>query len=74
MLYENPFDKARRQARARGECPVMLLDEFFTNHWTFDELCADFNCKSCVASLEDLGLVSKLEFPDSPMENWQIPF
>lgn len=54
MPYESPFDRAGREAKARGACPVTLFDEFFTDHWAFDDLCADFECPACVATDEDL--------------------
>ena len=55
MLRENPFDLAMRKAKARGACPVTLLDDFYVGHAAFDELCAGFVCKDCVATDEDMG-------------------
>lgn len=58
MLPDNPFDLAQRSALRIGVCPVELLDDFFTNHTTFDELCSYFTCKTCVAMLGDDGICS----------------
>lgn len=64
MLRENPFDLAMRKAKARGACPVALLDDFYVGHAAFGELCAEFVCKDCVAADEDMG------FDGDP---WQPP-
>lgn len=74
MLYESPFEKASRQARAGGACPVALLGRFFTDHATFDELCLEFDCGACVAIDEDMGFVGEHGRPVDPGEGWKIPF
>lgn len=74
MLYEGPFEKASRQARAGGVCPVALLEGFFTDHWTFDELCSGFDCGACVATDEDMGFAGEPGRPADPGEGWKIPF
>lgn len=56
MLRENPFDPAMRKAKAHGACPVTLFDDFYVGHAAFDELCAGFVCKDCVATDEDMGV------------------
>lgn len=77
MLRENPFRTAEREGRKAGACPVTLLDEFFTNHTTVDELCAEFSCKECVATDEDMGFGGEPWL--SPAQSldegdWEIPF
>ena len=77
MLHENPFGVAEREGAERGVCPVTLLDEFFTNHTAFDEICAEFACKICVATDEDMGLGGE-HWPPSAQpsdgRDWEIPF
>lgn len=79
MMRDNPFDVARAEARRAGACPVNMLDEFFTNHATFDELCWEFHCEECVATPEDMGL-GPLEAGPAPIaaeppdDDWEIPF
>ena len=77
MLRENPFDLAGRRADERGACPVTLLDGFYANHATFDELCCEFSCKECVATDEDMGFGGEPWLPSaqaSDEEGWDIPF
>ena len=76
MLRENPFDIAARKGSQEGVCPVWLLDAFFTNHTGFDELCAEFACKICVATDEDMGFGGDPWPPSaqaSGEEDWEIP-
>lgn len=61
MLRDNPFDIAAYEGARLGVCPVLQLDDFFTNHAVFEDLCAEFKCKECVAALEDMGI-----FPPDP--------
>lgn len=77
MLRENPFDLAMRKAKARGACPVALLDGFYVGHAAFDELCAEFACKACVAANEGMGFDGEPWLP--PMQpsdegDWEIPY
>lgn len=74
MLYESPFEKASRQAREGGACPVTLLERFFTDHATFDELCLEFDCETCVATDEDMGSAGEPECAVDPEGGWEIPF
>lgn len=77
MLRENPLDLAMRKAKAHGACPVTLLDDFHVGHAAFDELCAEFACKACVAADEDKGFDGEPWLP--PMQpsdegDWEIPY
>ena len=77
MLRENPFDLAGRKAGERGACPVTLLDDFYANHATFDELCCEFSCKECVATDEDMGFGGEPWLPSAQASDeggWEIPF
>ncbi len=77
MPRENPFDLAARKGSRAGVCPVWLLDASFTNHTAFDELCAEFACKTCVATDEDMGFGGEPWLPSaqaSDEEGWEIPF
>lgn len=74
MLYEDPFERAGLEARERGVCPVTLLDDLCTEHWAFDELCLGFDCETCVAADEDMGLNGEPECVVEPEGGWEIPF
>ena len=77
MLREDPFDLAGRKAKAHGACTVTLLDDFYTNHVAFDELCAEFVCKVCVAADEDMGFDGDPWLPPTrPTDegDWDIPY
>ena len=77
MLHENPFGVAEREGAERGVCPVTLLDEFFTNHTAVDELCAEFSCKECIATDEDMGFGGEPWLPSAQPSDggdWEIPF
>ena len=55
MRLNDTFLTARREAERSGICPVLLLEDFYTEHWDFDALCGEFGCKTCVADPEDMG-------------------
>lgn len=75
----SPFEVAAERARPLGLCPVNMLEDFYTNHWDHDSLCACFDCRECVASPEDLGYFEDwddapcLDSPASPGDE-EIPF
>ena len=56
MLRDGVFERALEEAGARGECPVLFLPDFYTNHWDFWALCDGFECGDCVADFVDIGL------------------
>ena len=51
----SPVEAAAERARPLGICPINMLDDFYTNHWDHDSLCAGFDCRECVATPEELG-------------------
>ncbi len=56
---------------------MTLLDDFYTNHVAFDELCAEFVCKVCVAADEDMGFDGDPWLPPTrPTDegDWDIPY
>lgn len=77
--FEDPVEIARREARARGVCPVTLLDDFFTEHWDHETLCSGFACTSCVGDpmadyfAEDDGWRPPRSHETEP-EELEIPF
>lgn len=56
MPYDDVFGRASEEGWLRGECPVLLLPDFYTNHWDFWALCGSFGCDDCVADLAAIGL------------------
>lgn len=48
-MGDDPFEGARRRARAAGSCPVEELEGFYAEHAAADELCGMFACGECVA-------------------------
>ena len=76
--FEDPVEIAQREARARGVCPILLLDDFFTDHWDHDTLCSGFECASCVGNPLD----EYFDGDDGPMawtcgaepEELEVPF
>ncbi len=51
--FEDPVAIVMREARARGVCPVTLLDDFLAEHWDHEALCSGFACTSCVGDPMD---------------------
>ena len=51
--FEDPVEIASREARARGVCPVTLLDDFFAEHWDHETLCSGFDCPRCAGDPMD---------------------
>ena len=77
MRLGDRFATARHGALKAGICPVLLLDDFYTEHWDFGTLCREFGCKTCVAEPEDMGCpVSDEVTVDSLTveEGCEIPF
>ena len=60
-----------------GPWRLSPLDAIFTNHTAFDELCAKFACKVCVATDEDMGFGGEPWPPsEQPSDggDWETPF
>ena len=74
MTAQDEFAMAAARAAA-GKCPIDELPPFYTNHWDVCDLCRAFDCKVCVATLEDLGLAGH-PLPEAPQGevSWEVPF
>ena len=75
----SPVEVAAERARALGLCPIDMLEDFYTNHWDHDSLCAGFDCRECVAAPEDLGYFEDWDDapclgPLAPSDDGEMPF
>ena len=79
MITTSRIREIELLARKAKVCPVSMLDEYSSNHWDFCALCAEFNCKECVATPEDFGYSNTNEQKESSVKvgaerSWAIPF
>lgn len=78
MLLNNPFSEAANKARQAGLCPILLLDEFYTNHWDIETLCSELTCIECLGvsekHLPPISLMADQQENDEEEGVLEIPF